>query len=356
MDRTLECPPWCCWTSSAPAPTRSRVARSACAGRSLQGARRAGPGDHALRRAEVVRGHHPGRRRRRVQRQPETFARRIADLRVTGPSLPSTWPPGSDCRVDRRRGARLPDHPRVAGRRAPGPRRPRPAGARSRTPRRGAAPPELASTENDLRARVDAVKAREQRAHARPTTPCSSACATPARDRRVVEDARVKAGAWRRRRSPRLVPGPAASTIRRPRVRRVVDGETGHLRADALAALDAVAGRVQTGKGDDASALFRPEPPAGLPLEPASASACRRGSKASSLRPRKTAEISVNGKRLKAAIADLVVLGRPGAPPPATVRVNVTMASSESGARTSTSSAARCPRRSSAPTSSSTRR
>jgi DNA mismatch repair protein MutS2 len=44
----------------------------------------------------------------------------------------------------------------------------------------------------------------------------------------------------------------------------------------------------------------------------------------------KTAEVSVNGKRLKAAIADLVVIGRPGAPAPATVRINVTMTSSES--------------------------
>jgi len=41
----------------------------------------------------------------------------------------------------------------------------------------------------------------------------------------------------------------------------------------------------------------------------------------------KTAEVSVNGKRLKAAIADIVVLGRAGAAP--AVRVNVHMTSSE---------------------------
>lgn len=38
----------------------------------------------------------------------------------------------------------------------------------------------------------------------------------------------------------------------------------------------------------------------------------------------KTAEISVNGKRLKASVADLVVVGKAGAPPAVTVRVHMT--------------------------------
>jgi DNA mismatch repair protein MutS2 len=41
----------------------------------------------------------------------------------------------------------------------------------------------------------------------------------------------------------------------------------------------------------------------------------------------KTADVSVNGKRLRAALADLVVIGKAGAPPPA--RVQITMTSTE---------------------------
>jgi len=106
-------------------------------------------------------------------------------------------------------------------------------------------------------------------------------------------------------------------------------GETGHLRADARAALDAVAGRVRdTG---DASALLPPEPPPAIPLETGVRVRVPPGLEGVVTAVQgKTAEISVNGKRLKAAVADLVVIGRAGAPAPGTVRVNVTMTSSES--------------------------
>jgi DNA mismatch repair protein MutS2 len=194
---------------------------------------------------------------------------------------------------------------------------------------------ELASIENDLRARVDAVKEREQRAQRKADDALQQRLREARREiDRVVEDARAKAGALAdAAASPRLVTRAGGITQSGGRVSGGLStGETGHLRADARAALDAVAGRVRDGSdASDAGALLPPEPPPAIPLETGVRVRVPPGLEGvvTSVQG-KTAEVSVNGKRVKAAVADLVVLGRPGAPPPATVRVNVT--SSESAA------------------------
>ena len=189
---------------------------------------------------------------------------------------------------------------------------------------------ELASIENDLRARVDAVKEREQRAQRKADDALQQRLRDAKREiDRVVEDARAKAGALAdAAASPRLVTRGGGIT----RSGGLSTGETGHLRADARAALDAVAGRVRDGADTgDAGTLLPPEPPPAIPLETGVRVRVPPGLEGvvTSVQG-KTAEVSVNGKRLKAAVADLVVIGRPGAPAPATVRVNVTMTSSES--------------------------
>jgi DNA mismatch repair protein MutS2 len=190
----------------------------------------------------------------------------------------------------------------------------------------------LASTENDLRARVEAVKEREQRAQRKADDALQLRLRDARREiDRVVEDARTKAGALAdAAAAPRLVTRGGGISRSGGRVSGGLStGETGHLRADALAALDAVAGRVQSGAPGDASALLPPEP-VGLPAEVGMRVRVPPGLEGvvTSVQG-KTAEISVNGKRLKAAVADLVVLGRPGAAP-ATVHVNVNITSSDS--------------------------
>ena len=191
----------------------------------------------------------------------------------------------------------------------------------------------LAATENDLRARVEAVKEREARAQRKADDALQQRLRDAKREiDRVVEDARAKAGALAdAAAAPRLVTRGGGISRSGGRVSGGLStGETGHLRADARAALDAVAGSVQTGRGDDAGALLPPEPDA-LPLEVGVRVRVPPGLEGVVTAVQgKTAEISVNGKRLKASVGDLVVIGRPGAPAPATVRVNVSMASSES--------------------------
>ena len=194
---------------------------------------------------------------------------------------------------------------------------------------------ELASIENDLRARVDAVKEREQRAQRKADDALQQRLRDAKREiDRVVEDARAKAGALAdAAASPRLVTRGGGITRSGGRVSGGLStGETGHLRADARAALDAVAGRVRDGSDTgDAGALLPPEPPPAIPLETGVRVRVPPGLEGVVTAVQgKTAEVSVNGKRLKAAVADLVVIGRPGAPAPGTVRVNVTMTSSES--------------------------
>jgi DNA mismatch repair protein MutS2 len=192
---------------------------------------------------------------------------------------------------------------------------------------------ELASIENDLRARVEAVKEREQRAQRKADDALQQRLRDAKREiDRVVEDARVKAGALAdAAASPRLVTRAGGIARSGGRVSGGLStGETGHLRADARAALDAVAGRVH-GTGDDAAALLPAEPEPGVPIETGVRVRVPPGLEGvvTSVQG-KTAEVSVNGKRLKASVADLVVIGKAGAPAPATVRVNVTMSSSES--------------------------
>jgi DNA mismatch repair protein MutS2 len=184
---------------------------------------------------------------------------------------------------------------------------------------------ELASIENDLRGRVEAVKAREQRAQRKADDALQQRLRDARREiDRVVEDAKVKAGALAEAAAaPRLVTrGTAAG-----RVAGLSTGETGHLRADARAALDALAGRVRDGSEADAGALLPPEPTPDVPLATGVRVRVPPGLEGvvTSVQG-KTAEISVNGKRLKANVADLVVVGKAGAPPAGAVRV--TMAAS----------------------------
>jgi DNA mismatch repair protein MutS2 len=189
--------------------------------------------------------------------------------------------------------------------------------------------------ENDLRARVEAVKEREARAQRKAEDALQQRLRDARREiDRVVEDARAKAGALAdAAANPRLVTRGGGISRSGGRVTARVSGglstgETGHLRADARAALDAVAGSVHAGRPDDAGTLLPPEPEA-LPLEVGVRVRVPMGLEGvvTSVQG-KTAEVSVNGKRLKAAVADLVVLGRPGAAP-AAGRVSVSMASSE---------------------------
>ncbi|MFI5077321.1 MAG: Smr/MutS family protein, partial [Vicinamibacteria bacterium] len=188
---------------------------------------------------------------------------------------------------------------------------------------------ELASIENDLRARVDAVKEREQRAQRKADDALQLRLRDARREiDRVVEDARAKAGALAdAAASPRLVTRGGGIT----RSGGLSTGETGHLRADARAALDAVAGRVRDSADTGDTGALLPEPPPAIPLEIGVRVRVPPGLEGVVTAVQgKTAEVSVNGKRLKAAVADLVVIGRAGAPAPGTVRVNVTMTSSES--------------------------
>jgi len=195
----------------------------------------------------------------------------------------------------------------------------------------------LAAVENDLRARVEAVKAREARAQRK----ADDALQTRLRDAkreidRVVEEARTKAGALAdAAATPRLVTRQGGVARAGGRVvGGLSTGETGGLRAGAHAALDAVAGRARDGRETEpADAILPPDPALDVPI-------------ATGVRVRvppglegvvtsvsgKTAEISVNGKRLKAPVADLVVVGRAGASTPAPVRVNVNLTSTDASA------------------------
>jgi DNA mismatch repair protein MutS2 len=191
---------------------------------------------------------------------------------------------------------------------------------------------ELASLENDLRARVEAVKAREQRAQRKADDALQQRLRDAKREiDRVVEDARAKAGALAdAAASARLVTRTGVITRGGARVSGGLStGETGHLRADARAALDAVAGRVRDGhEGEDAAAL--------LPAQPAPEIALATGVRVrvppglegvvTSVQGR-TAEVTVNGKRVKANVADLVIVGKATAPPPAKVSVSMTSSS-----------------------------
>ena len=159
---------------------------------------------------------------------------------------------------------------------------------------------ELASIENDLRARVDAVKEREQRAQRKADDALQQRLRDAKREiDRVVEDARAKAGALAdAAASPRLVTRGGGIT----RSGGLSTGETGHLRADARAALDAVAGRVRDGATPATPArCCRRSRRRPSRSRPASASASRPGSKASSPpcrgRPRRSASTASGSRR-----------------------------------------------------------
>ena len=235
----------------------------------FQRARRAGHRDHALRRAEVVRGDHARRRRRGVQRQPRDVRADLPpDLRLARRQPgPRHGRPPRAAGVDRRRGARVP-HAR-ASRRSPSTWRAstricrRSTASAARWRRSGSSWPRSRTTCGRASRRSRSASSGPS---ARPTTPCSSACATPG--------ARLTASSRTRGRRPARSPTPpprrdssraaAASHDRAA----CSTGETGHLRADARAALDAVAGRVRDGSDTgDAGALLPPEQPPAIPLE-----------------------------------------------------------------------------------------
>ena len=193
----------------------------------------------------------------------------------------------------------------------------------------------LAALENDLRARVDAVKAREVRAQRKADDALQARLRDAKREiDRVVEDARAKAGALAdAASSPRLVTRQGGVARAGGRVvGGLSTGETGGLRAGAHAALDAVAGRVRDGgEGEPADAILPADPALDVPIATGVRVRVPPGLEGvvTSVQG-KTAEISVNGKRLKAPVADLVVVGRAGTATPAPVRVNVNLTSTES--------------------------
>ena len=169
----------------------------------FKAARRAGPRDHALRRAEVVCGDHARRRRRGVQRQPRDVRADLPpDLRIARRQPgPRHGRPPRPAGVDRRRGARLPHHPRVAGRRAPGARRPGSAGARPRAPRGGA---EAARARLDRERPAGARRRRQGTRAAGPAQGRRRAAAAPARRQaRDRSRRRGRAGQGRRARRRR---------------------------------------------------------------------------------------------------------------------------------------------------------
>jgi DNA mismatch repair protein MutS2 len=194
----------------------------------------------------------------------------------------------------------------------------------------------LAAVENDLRARVEAVKAREARAQRKADDALQARLRDAKREiDRVVEDARAKAGALAdAAASPRLVTRHGGATRAGGRViGGLSTGETGGLRAGAHAALDAVAGRVRDGgEAEPADAILPADPALDVPIATGVRVRVPPGLEGvvTSVQG-KTAEVSVNGKRLKAPVADLVVIGRAGTAAPA-VRVNVNLTSTETSA------------------------
>jgi DNA mismatch repair protein MutS2 len=192
---------------------------------------------------------------------------------------------------------------------------------------------QIAAIEGQLRSREEALRQREERVQKRLEESLQQRLRDARRDiDAVVEEVRRKAAAMAEdaARQARLVArgGPAPPITvgagRSGLSTGVSTGDTGGLRADARSALDAVEGRAL---GDAARQAAVPETPA----EPVAVGMRVRlplGMEGivSSLHDR-SAEVSVNGKRIRADLADLRVLGRAPAPKASvTVQVNAAAA------------------------------
>ena len=282
-------------------PGRRRRARHG-AGRSLQRARRAGPRDHALRRAEVVRGDHARRRRRGVQRQPRDVRADLSpDLRIARRQPgPRHGRPPRAAGVDRRRGARVPHRP--ASRRSPSTwpastricRRSTASGARWPTKRL-----ELASIENDLRR----ASKRSRNASSGAQRKADDALQQRLRDAkreidRVVEDARAKAGALAdAAASPRLVTR-GGGIARRAACRPARPATCGRMRGPRSTPSPAVSATAATPATPARCCRRSRRRPSRSRRASASASPPGLEGVVTSVQG-KTAEVSVNGKRLQ---------------------------------------------------------
>ncbi|HEY8551753.1 MAG TPA: Smr/MutS family protein [Vicinamibacterales bacterium] len=182
---------------------------------------------------------------------------------------------------------------------------------------------QIAALEAQLRNREAALREREEKFKQRVET----ALQERLRDARreidlVVENVRRKADALAEQaaRQARLVARPGGSPAAIPGLS---TGETGGLRMDARGALDAIAGKV---RGATSGGSAAPAVPEEGPAEVTPGMRVRLPlgleGVVESVQAR-TAEVSVNGKRVRAEVGDLRVVGRaPAAAPHVTVHVN----------------------------------
>ena len=162
---------------------------------------------------------------------------------------------------------------------------------------------ELASTENDLRARVEAVKEREQRAQRKADDALQQRLRDARREiDRVVEDARAKAGALADAAAVAATRDPRRRhrTIGRPGLRRPVDRRDRATCAPMRWPRSTPSPAASRAPGDDVGALLPPEPEPAVPIETGVRVRVPPGLEGvvTSVQG-KTAEVSVNGKRLQ---------------------------------------------------------
>jgi DNA mismatch repair protein MutS2 len=175
----------------------------------------------------------------------------------------------------------------------------------------------LAESERTLRSREESLRDRENTLRRRLDAKVDEQLREARREiDAVIEALKVRAAELSQQAAVRLRAG---DTLR---AAGVSTGETGAMRANARAALDAVVGKVKAGGGTPMPAAQLPEEPQ-APIEPGARVAVGTlGLEGVVIELHgKHAEVDVRGKRLRAALRDLRVIG--GAPPPATVRVNV---------------------------------
>jgi DNA mismatch repair protein MutS2 len=117
-----------------------------------------------------------------------------------------------------------------------------------------------------------------------------------------------------------------ATQAEREATRLIPTGESGGARADARAAIDAIEGRLRKSAGTEAGATAVSTPPTlsrpAVVGDRVIVGALRVEGIVKSVNER-DAEVDVRGKRLRARIDELSVIGPGGPPKPATVRVNV---------------------------------
>ena len=273
--------------------------------RALPPARRDGDRDDALRRAEDVRVDDRGRDAGRVRlRSADVRADLSPELRLAGqqPGVRDRQPARA-AGVDHRAGARAPQRARGAAGRAPGASRARHAVARSRAPAGGARarrrwptrPPSCRAREQELRRPRGNASARGS------TSGSRSGCA-----KRAARSTPSSAGS---RRGPKRM----ATQAERAAARLIPTGETGGARADARAALDAIEERLRRAAASGPEAAWPPR------RQPILARAAVVGDRVlvgalglegivKALHERE-AEVDVRGKRLRARVDELRVIG-----------------------------------------------